>query len=447
MSQAEIGPGPDPSLAPAATGDYPIFDTKIGTMLPAPTPHSYRGRRLVVMLTMHRSGSSVTTALFQQLGMSLGPFELLEPTPWNEHGHFEARPFHILNRELQAQVFGFSDDVPGTREKLVDYCRCDGCWDPDTVIGPEAYQRGSAMLRELVESGTISGFKDPRTLLIWPFWQKVFAEFPGLEIIPVFLTRSPHEIAMSIFNRARGAVAYEDALDVTAVHFRRMLEIQQGWQGPQAVVRFDPAAYCNDAAKAAEVCGLSWNEAAFAGVYDPQCKHHAAAVVSHPAQTLFERLSGAPPATWDLDTLRRLKADAATRTATMRAWFATQLQTVREAVATGQNFQNPPAHEELLAQHRRQIEYLQQQNSSCIELLKACRGENDHQRQLFAEFRQQIEYSTQALREAHQEIGQLRQACDELQREVAEKQQQLSQMQAPRTRRFREMVFARMRVG
>jgi len=55
-------------------------------------------RKLIVLLCMHRSGSSLTANLLQQLGMSLGPFELIAAAPSNPYGHFEALPFHIMNR-------------------------------------------------------------------------------------------------------------------------------------------------------------------------------------------------------------------------------------------------------------------------------------------------------------------------------------------------------------
>ena len=36
---------------------------------------------LVVLLCMHRCGSSLTTNILQRLGMSLGPFELMGAAP------------------------------------------------------------------------------------------------------------------------------------------------------------------------------------------------------------------------------------------------------------------------------------------------------------------------------------------------------------------------------
>ena len=137
-----------------------------------------------------------------------------------------------------------------------------------------------------MESGAICGFKDPRTVLAWPFWQRVFAGMPALRVVPLLLLRAPHEIAMSIFRRSQGYRDYAEALDVIAVHFRRMREIRDRWAGPQATVQFDPEAYRCQVQQASELCGLDWSDDAFAESYDASCRHHEAAVVDHPRSGL-----------------------------------------------------------------------------------------------------------------------------------------------------------------
>ena len=73
-------------------------------------------KTLVVILCMHRCGSSLTARLLQRLGMSLGPFDLGEINESNKYGHFEAQPFVLLNREFQMQQFGFEGDLPDEAE-------------------------------------------------------------------------------------------------------------------------------------------------------------------------------------------------------------------------------------------------------------------------------------------------------------------------------------------
>jgi hypothetical protein len=283
-------------------------------------------KTLVVILCMHRCGSSLTARLLQRLGMSLGPFELGEVNQWNKYGHFEAQPFVQLNMELQLRQFAFHGDMPDTTE---DYCRFlknDGRWDSQSAMDDATIARGRELVQQLMRSGDVCGFKDPRTVLLWPFWQRVFASLPQLRVVPLFLVRGPHEIAMSLFRRLQGHRDYSQALDVTAVHFHRMKEILDQWTGPTAVVRFDPEVYGPQVRQAVEVCGLPWSDEALAGCYDASCRHNETAAIDHPAQAAYEALAGLPPSRPGADDTRRLLADAATREAVLRQSVASWRQ-------------------------------------------------------------------------------------------------------------------------
>ena len=133
------------------------------------------------MLGMHRSGSSLVTNLFQRLGMSLGPFELLGASEHNKHGHFEAMPSYRLDQELLTQIFNFSEDVPAAPEVLRRFLACEGQWHwESSPISPQQVERGKKFVEQLVAAGPVSGFKDPRVPLLWPFWDRVLSQFDGL---------------------------------------------------------------------------------------------------------------------------------------------------------------------------------------------------------------------------------------------------------------------------
>ena len=93
--------------------------------------------------------------------MSLGPFDLIGAEPSNPHGHFEALPFHRLNRRIQNLVFGFMDDLPDSPEVLERFRETKGRWDPDTYVPEEFLEEGRSLIRTLIDSGQVSGFKDP----------------------------------------------------------------------------------------------------------------------------------------------------------------------------------------------------------------------------------------------------------------------------------------------
>ena len=290
------------------------------------------GRTLVVLLGMHRSGSSLVTNLLQRLEMSLGPFEVLGASEHNKYGHFEAVPMYRLDQELLERVFGFREDIPDSPEVLRAFCQSEGRWTLEASgIEHGLIERGAELIRQLVDSGEVSGFKDPRVPLLWPFWERVFSGFPDVRVVPVFLARSPHEIAMSIFARGKGMVGYYDALDVTAVHYRRLNAIRDTWQGASALVRFDPRMLPADLRRAADVCGLTWNEDVFSQVYDASCRHQEPARVAHEAQELYERLSGFDGG--DAVSPQRLETDAAIRENLLRGHLTDIIDKQRQEIA------------------------------------------------------------------------------------------------------------------
>jgi hypothetical protein len=249
-------------------------------------------RTLVIFLTMHRSGSSLTAGTLGKLGMSLGPFQLLGESPHNAHGHFEAVPFLELNREIQKRVYGFIDDLPESTEHLRKFVDSDGAVDwPE--IPEECLSRGRALIEALIDSGEVSGFKDPRTVLLWPFWQRVLSAFPEVRVVPVALLRSPHEIAMSLFARREGECGYWTCLDVVAVHLRRLQLALREWSEPVPRVRFGGPQYFDDLAQAACACGLEWDAMKALRTFDGTCVHQVPAAVNHRAQQLYDELCGA----------------------------------------------------------------------------------------------------------------------------------------------------------
>ncbi|MDG3003070.1 hypothetical protein [Paludisphaera mucosa] len=268
-------------------------------------------RKLVVLLCMHRSGSSLTANILHKLGMSLGPFELIAAAPSNPYGHFESIPFHSLNRRIQEWAYGFADDVPDDPRVLARFLQERAAWPTDRALPEEWVDEAERITRVLIESGPVSGFKDPRTVLVWPFWRKVFERIENVQIVAASLLRSPHEIAMSLCTRSRGNMPYWNALDVVGVHLDRMKVVADEQAATSHVVRFGTASFWDDTKQLAEACGLPWNDAIVRSVYDPSCVHHQPAAVAHASQVTLNALGS--DAWADVDTAanaERLAADA-----------------------------------------------------------------------------------------------------------------------------------------
>jgi hypothetical protein len=399
----------------------------------------YQGKTLVVILCMHRCGSSLVANVLQRLGMTLGPFELLGATEHNKYGHFEAVPFFHLDQQVLAQVFGFQD-FPESAEAFRRFSERRGRWRLKTSpVTEEMLQRGRDLVEQLVGSGQVSGFKDPRVPLLWPFWSRVFAGFPGLRVVPLFLVRSPHEVAMSLFTRSRGDMAYRDALDLTAIHYRRLHDIRDRWDGERAMVRFDPRVFARDLRRAAEICRLDWSDALFSQVYDASCRHHEPAVVAHEAQRRFQRMGRLPAKEPAVADLRRLEEDAAAREGLVRSRFLEMQQQVRQFTLQAEQYRQEIAalsakldeqqresarqREEIdrqmreLAAHCAEIEAHRKQSAQCRQELAACTAEN-------AQCRQELAACTAALEQRHAENTQYRREIETFAARLAEQQRQ-----------------------
>lgn len=275
-------------------------------------------RTLILALTMHRSGSSVTTNVLQALGASLGPFELTGALPSNKYGHFESRPLVLLDREVHLKAQGYCDEELYRSPELMERMRRSmGDWEPD-AIDESLLARGRDLLGQLVRSGDVVAFKDPRVPLIWAYWKRLLAELSGVRIVLLFLVRTPHEIAMSVFRRSHGEFRYEAALDACAAHLRQMSRIRDAWKGDRVVVRFEEGRYFGDLEKAAPVCGLRWSEDTARRVVDPAEWHFRPAVVLHPAQELYDRLAGEREGFDPLENQRMLRDDADQRESLLR---------------------------------------------------------------------------------------------------------------------------------
>ncbi len=293
----------------------------------------YEGKTLIPVLCMHRSGSSLATHVLSELGMSLGPFTMLSAAPDNPHGFFESHEFCELNKAVQNHAFAFSGDMPESPEILRRFVESAGRWPAGIDVPSQWLDRGEELVQRLAASGAVSGFKDPRVPLVWPFWQEVFRRIPGLRVIPLVLLRSPHEIAMSIFMRSKGRFDYFDALDVTAVHFQRIKAILADWPGPLARVRFLPEHFVEDLRAACRLFGLAWRDEVHSRALDVAARHHEAAAVAHPVQAVFEQLAELPAQLLTGENAARCEADALLRGRVLRRSLVDALQRQQEVEA------------------------------------------------------------------------------------------------------------------
>lgn len=161
------------------------------------------GRRVVAILGMHRSGTSLLAGTLEQCGLPLG--EVSTAAPANEKGNRESWLVTALHEDLLRQAGGGWDRPP--EQPVV--------WGPlhravrDLFIGSFADR-------------VIWGFKDPRTLFCLDGWCE---SLPGLESVGIF--RHPLEVARSLVKRTPARFTPEKALGLWLAYNRRLLAWQE----------------------------------------------------------------------------------------------------------------------------------------------------------------------------------------------------------------------------
>lgn len=146
------------------------------------------GKKIIVVLGMHRSGTSAITRGLEALGISLG--DNLVPENWdNERGFWEDAEIVSFNEDLQAKLgFAWFGNI------VVDKI------DWSNALIQEAKEQAKVLLDKKFTNNSVYGFKDPRTAILIEFWLSVFHD---LELSPYFVIalRHPLEVAQSLLKR------------------------------------------------------------------------------------------------------------------------------------------------------------------------------------------------------------------------------------------------------
>jgi hypothetical protein len=148
---------------------------------PAPTPAG------VIVLGMHRSGTSAATGLMNLLGLSPSvSSDLMMGTRTNAKGHWESRSMYVLNDRLLAET-GHAWWYPPTSDELARWL------DGGTAVTSET-ARGAFDRVHPVEPWV---WKDPRTCVTLSYWRRAL----GRPVAGVIVFRNPIDVAHSLQKR------------------------------------------------------------------------------------------------------------------------------------------------------------------------------------------------------------------------------------------------------
>ena len=146
--------------------------------------------RVIAVVGMHRSGTSLVTRGLSALGVQLGGNLAVESAPDNVKGHWEDRDVFEFNKRLLAEL-ALEWDVldPG-----------DGALMSAPSLAPMV-EECRAMIAFKAAGHQAWAFKDPRTARLWPFWRRVLVGNTQFELSFVWVLRNPVAVAQSLTRR------------------------------------------------------------------------------------------------------------------------------------------------------------------------------------------------------------------------------------------------------
>ncbi len=184
----------------------------------------------VLVLGMHRSGTSLATEILSKLELWIGAEQnLIGASQYNPRGHFELRAGVEFDNEVLRQA--------------------GGTWDQPPAI--EAVDALAPTIRPAVQAWfggrSAWAFKDPRLCLTLPVWVPALAAF---DVRIVHVVRDPLAVARSLVTRneamdvpasrfAKGEMAVSDALALWDEYNRRACLYVERLAVPRLFVSYD----------------------------------------------------------------------------------------------------------------------------------------------------------------------------------------------------------------
>ena len=200
----------------------------------APPPAAAPRRRALVVLGMHRSGTSAVAGVLQRIGVDFGP-RLMPATAANERGYYEhIDVVNLHDRLLMALDRGWDSLAPWPPAWWEDEART-GRFRAELLV----------LLRRDFGAAPLWGVKDPRLCLLLPWWRPLWAVL-NTEPVFVIVVRDPREVAVSLRRREgiseqktwvlwrEHLLAAERETRGSARHFLRYEDFLHGWEASLA---------------------------------------------------------------------------------------------------------------------------------------------------------------------------------------------------------------------
>lgn len=145
--------------------------------------------RLIVVLGMHRSGTSAIARGLKVLGVELGDKTMPPVEGNNAKGFYEDIDLNALNIEML-----------NTIESDWHHVAAFDSIDAEILRKKGHFLHAAELLRQKVSSATVFGFKDPRVAKLLPFWKGVISHCQ-LDVSYVLAVRNPLSVVKSLAKR------------------------------------------------------------------------------------------------------------------------------------------------------------------------------------------------------------------------------------------------------
>ena len=192
-------------------------------------------KRIIVVLGMHRSGTSAVTCGLTALGVDLGDTLMPPIEGVNAKGFFEDIDIYAFNVEIL--------------EFISSDWHCLAPIEPhdiETLNQKGYFLRAVDLLRRKTAGTQLFGFKDPRLAKLLPFWKPVFTHC-GFDINYVLIIRNPLSVAQSLANR--DGFSHEKSymlwmghvltsLEHTETYLRALVDYDRLMEEPQKNIEF-----------------------------------------------------------------------------------------------------------------------------------------------------------------------------------------------------------------
>lgn len=205
-------------LVSSSAKRFTIMSSGVHDFHSGSSPHL---QKVVVVLGMHRSGTSLLTGTLQEAGLVLG--DVVTSAPHNHKGNREALPIRELHDDLLQRSGGAWNKPPSQvvwepihlafRDLVVDAYRGEACW----------------------------GFKDPRSLFCLEGWLDALPQLQAVAIV-----RHPEAVARSLY--ARDHLALDEGLMLWKIYNQKLLYWMDCINVPLLHFGSDLDMFCVDAA-------------------------------------------------------------------------------------------------------------------------------------------------------------------------------------------------------